>query len=77
MPLGNPLPNTIQRLEQVSRESSKDMIFLGIRGESGIAWEPVKSNDFNPTKEGLCKKVRAEKWGVGFSGKLEREGEKK
>ena len=53
------------------------MIFLGIMGESGIAWEPVKSNDFNPTKEGLCKKVRAEKWGVGFSGKLEREGEKK
>ena len=53
------------------------MIFLGIMGESGIAWEPVKSNDFNPTKEGLCKKVRAEKWGVGFSGKLEREREKR
>ena len=44
---------------------------------SGIVWEPVKSNDFNPTKGGLYKKVRAEKWGVGFSGKLEREGEKK
>ena len=76
MPLGNPLPNTMH-LKQVSRKFSKNMIFLGIMGESGIAWEPVKSNDFNPTKEGLCKKVRAEKWGVGFSGKLEREGEKK
>ena len=36
----------------------------------------MKSNDFNPTKGGLYKKMRAEKWGVGFSGKLEREGEK-
>ena len=53
------------------------MIFLGIMGECGIAWEPVKSNDFNPTKGGLYKKVRAEKWGVGFSGKLEREREKR
>ena len=51
MPLGNPLPNTMY-LKQVSRKFSKDMIFLGIMGESGIAWEPVKSNDFNPTKDG-------------------------
>ena len=58
MPLGNPLPNTMY-LKQVSRKFSKDMIFLGIMGESGIAWEPVKSNDFNPTKEGLCKKVNS------------------
>ena len=79
MPLGNPLLNTMH-LKQVSREFLKDMIFLGIMGESGIAWEPVKSNDFNPTKDGgggLYKKVREEKWGVGFSGKLEREREKR
>ena len=76
MPLGKLLLNTM-RLKQVSRDFSKDMIFLGIMGESGIAWEPVKSNDFNPTKGGLYKKVREEKWGVGFSGKLEREREKR
>ena len=61
MPLGNPLSNTIRRLEQVSKESSEDMIFLRIMGESGIAWEPVKSNDLNPTKGDLYKKMRAEK----------------
>ena len=76
MPLENLLPNTMY-LKQVSRKFSKDMIFLGIMGESGIVWEPVKSNDFNPTKGGLYKKVRAEKWGVGFSGKLERQREKR
>ena len=38
MPLGNSLSNTIWHLEQVLRESSKDMTILGIRGESGIAW---------------------------------------
>ena len=65
MPLGNPLLNTM-RLKQVSREFSKDMIFLGIMGDSGIRWEPMKSNDLNPTKGGLYKKVRAKKWGVGF-----------
>ena len=37
----------------------------------------MKSNDLNPTKGGLNKKVRAYKWGVGFSGKLEREREKR
>ena len=51
MPLGKLLLNTM-RLKQVSRDFSKDMIFLGIMGESGIGWEPVKSNDFNPTKDG-------------------------
>ena len=61
MLLGNPLPNTIRRLEQVLRESSKDMIFLGIMDERGIARELVKSNDLNPTKGGLYKKMRAEK----------------
>ena len=61
MPLGNPLPNTIRRLEQVSRESLEDMIFLGIMGESGIAWGLVKSNELNPTKRGLYKKMRANK----------------
>ena len=61
MPLGNPLPNTIRRLEQVSRESLEDMIFLGIIGESGIAWGLVKSNELNPTKRGLYKKMRANK----------------
>ena len=76
MPLGNPLPNTIQRLEQVSRESSKDMIFLGIRGESGIAWEPVKSNDLSPTQGRLYKGLRADKW-VSSSGKLGKERENK
>ena len=47
---------------------SEDMIFLGIMGESGIAWGPAKSNDLNPTKGGggLYKKVKADKWGVGF-----------
>ena len=50
MLLGNPLPNTIRRLEQVLRESSKDMIFLGIMDERGIARELVKSNDLNPTR---------------------------
>ena len=58
MPLGNPLPNTMH-LKQVSRKFSKNMIFLGIMGESGIAWELVKSNDFNPTKGGLYKKVNS------------------
>ena len=53
------------------------MIFLGIMGDSGIRWEPMKSNDLNPTKGGLYKKVRAKKWGVGFWGKLEREGGRK
>ena len=72
MPLGNLLSNTIRCLKQVWR-----LIYFGIMGESGIAWELVKSNDLNPTKGGLYKKVRAAKWGVGFSGKLEREGEKK
>lgn len=66
MPLGNPLPNTIQHLEQVSRESLEDMIFLGIMGESGIAWGLVKSNELNPTKGGLYKKMRANKWIVIF-----------
>ena len=66
MPLGNLLLSTFQRLEQVSKESSEDMIFLGLMGESGIAWGPMKSNDLNPTKGGLYKKVRAKKWGVGF-----------
>ena len=50
MSLGNPLPNTIWCLEQVPREFSEDMIFLGIMSESGIAWGPIKSNDLNPTK---------------------------
>ena len=52
MPLGNSLPNTIRHLEQVSKESSEDMIFLGIMGESAIAWGPMKSNDLNPAKGG-------------------------
>ena len=43
-------------------------------GESGIAWELVKSNDLNPLRR-LYKKVRVEKWGVGFLGKLESERE--
>ena len=64
MPLGNPLPNTIRRLEQVSRESLEDMIFLGIMGESGIAWGLVKSNELNPTKGRSYKKMRADKWQI-------------
>ena len=52
MPLGNSLPNTIRHLEQVSKESSEDMIFLGIMGESAISWGPMKSNDLNPAKVG-------------------------
>ena len=64
MPLGNPLPNTIRRLEQVSKESSKDMIFLRIMGESGIALGQVKSNELNPTKERSYKKIRADKWQI-------------
>ena len=63
VPLGNPLPNTIQRLEQVSRESSENMIYLGTRGENGITWEPVKINDLRPTKGRLYKGLRADKWG--------------
>ena len=66
MPLGNPPLNTIQHLEQVSRKSSEDMIFLGIMGESGITWGPLKSNDLNPTKGRLYKKVRANKLVVAF-----------
>ena len=66
MPLGNLLPSTIRRLEQVSKESSEDMIFLGLMGESGIAWGLVKSNELNPTKGGLYKKMRANKWIVIF-----------
>ena len=64
MPLGNPLPNTIRHLEQVSRESSKDMIFLRIMGESGIASGLVKSNELNPTKERSYEKMRADKWQI-------------
>ena len=63
VPLGNPLPNTIRRLEQVSRESSENMIYLGTRGENGITWEPVKSNDLGPTKGRLYKGLRVDKWG--------------
>ena len=74
MPLGNPLPNTIRRLEQVSTESSEDMIFLGIRRESGIAWELVKSNDLSPTQGRLYKGLRADKK-VSSSGKLGKERE--
>jgi len=33
MPLGNLLPNTIQCLEQVSRESSEDILFLGLEAK--------------------------------------------
>ena len=64
MPLGNLLPNTIRHLEQVSRESSKDMIFLRIMGESGIASGLVKSNELNPTKERSYKKMRVDKWQI-------------
>ena len=64
MPLGNSLPNTIRRLEQVSRESSKDMIFLRIMCESGIASGLVKSNELNPTKGRSYKKMRADKWQI-------------
>ena len=52
--------------EQVLRELSEDMIFLGIMGESGIVWELVKSNDLNPTKGRLYKEVRADRFGGWF-----------
>ena len=52
--------------EQVLRELSEDMIFLGIMGESGIVWELVKSNDLNPTKRRLYKEVRVYKFGGWF-----------
>ena len=68
MPLGNPLLNTIWHLEQVSRESSEDMIVLGIRSESGVAWKPAKGNRFYPTKRRLYKGLKhtnLEKLGKG------------
>ena len=52
--------------EQVLRELSEDMIFLGIMGESGIVWELVKSNDLNPTKRRLYKEVRVYIFGGWF-----------
>ena len=61
MPLGNPLPSTIQCQEQVLREFIEDMIFLGIRDDSGIAWKLVKGSDFSPIMERLYKGLRAHK----------------
>ena len=52
------------------------MIFLGIRRESGIAWELVKSNDLSPTQGRLYKGLRADKK-VSSSGKLGKERENK
>ena len=68
MPLGNPLPNIIWRLEQVLREFSKDITALGIRGESGIAWKLAKGNHFNPTKRRLYKGLKHTKLVVGKIG---------
>lgn len=62
VPLGNPLLNTIRCPEQVSRESLENMIFLGIKDESGIVWKLVKGNDLSPTKRRLYKRGREHKW---------------
>lgn len=65
MPLGKLLPRTIWHLEQVSRKSSEDMIILGIRGESGIAWKLAKGNNFKPTKRRLYRGLKHTKVVVG------------
>lgn len=43
-------------------ESSEDMIFLGIRSKSEIAWKPVNGNNLSPANGRLYKGWRAHKW---------------
>ena len=45
------------------------MIILEIRGESGIAWNPTKCNNFNLTKRRLYKGLKHTKLGVGKLGR--------
>ena len=56
VPWGNPLPNAIWCLLQVSRELSKWTNLQGILGRSGTTWEKVEKQSFGSPLRGDYKK---------------------